>query len=86
MIIPHSILEEFISWKFPSLYEIAIENYNILSDDQNNKILFIIFTGRSSDIEDYHESLIHFRENIFFSDFMTWLGERRLGRLDELGI
>ena len=84
MIIPHSILEEFLSQKFSSLSSIRVDDYSFLGEG-DSKFIHIVFSAKVIGIDwnlnlKYQDQ--HFGEDILLSDFMIWLGERRSGRLE----
>ena len=83
MIISYSILEEFLSQKFSSLSSIRVDDYSFL-EGGDLRFIHIVFSAKVINLS--VEYLDNFGEDILLSEFMIWLGERRSGRLDELGI
>lgn len=84
MIISYSILEEFLSQKFSSLESIRVDDYSFLEGGDLG-FIHIVFSAKVINLSLKYQDQ-HFGEDILLSEFMIWLGERRSGRLDELGI
>ena len=82
MIIPHSILEEFLSQKFLSLESIRVDEYSFLGEGDLS-VIHIVFSGNFPNGVDYSDN---FGEDILLSDFQDWVLRRRSDRLGDLGI
>ena len=82
MIIPHSILEEFLSQKFLSLESIRVDDYSFLGEG-DLRVIHIVFSGNFPNGVDYSDN---FGEDILLSDFQAWVLRRRSDRIGDLGI